>query len=235
MVSKISNIRLNKFIAQSGICSRRMSDVLIDDKKVKVNGNIAEKGIVIDSEKDTVEVNGKIIKIVDKKVYILLNKPVGYVTTVKEQFNRPCVIDLIKEEIRVYPVGRLDMDTSGLLLLTNDGDFANSITHPKNNIYKTYEVETKKNISDDDIKKLEKGVDIGGYITKQAKIKIIKENKIHITISEGKNRQVRKMLEAVENKVYKLKRIKIGELTLGELKIGEYRYLNYNQLNSIYK
>lgn len=231
----MASIRLNKYIAEAGICSRRKADELIDNKRVKLNGIIVEKGTVINPEKDKVEVDGKIIKREYKKVYILLNKPEGYVTTVSEQFNRPCVIDLIKENIRVYPVGRLDMYTTGLLILTNDGEFANSITHPKNNIYKTYEVETEKNISNQDIIKLEKGVDIGGYVTKEAKVKRIANNKINITIGEGKNRQVRKMIEAVQNKVIKLNRAKIGELTLGDLKQGEYKYLNKKELELIYK
>lgn len=231
----MDSIRLNKYIANSGICSRRKADELIDNKKVKVNGSIAEKGISIDIQKDVVEVDGKIIKQEEKKIYIILNKPVGYVTTVKEQFNRPCVTDLIKENIRVYPIGRLDMDTSGLLILTNDGDLTNKITHPKNHIYKTYEVETEENISNDDIKKLRKGVDIGGYVTKEAEIKRIDNNKIYVTIGEGKNRQVRKMLEAVHNKVVRLHRAKIGELTLGDLKQGQYKYLNKEELKLIYK
>ena len=232
---KMASIRLNKYIAESGICSRRKADELIDNKRVKVNGFVVGKGTVIDSEKDKVEVDGKIIKQEDKKVYILLNKPEGYVTTVSEQFNRPCVIDLIKEEARVYPVGRLDMYTTGLLILTNDGDFANSITHPKHQIYKTYEVETEENLSNQDIIKLQKGVNIGGYITKEAKVKKISNNKINITIGEGKNRQVRKMIEAVHNKVVKLNRSKIGELTLDNLKQGEYKYLSKKELELIYK
>jgi len=231
----MASIRLNKYIAESGICSRRKADELIDNKRVKVNGFVVGKGTVIDSEKDKVEVDGKIIKQEDKKVYILLNKPEGYVTTVSEQFNRPCVIDLIKEEARVYPVGRLDMYTTGLLILTNDGDFANSITHPKHQIYKTYEVETEENLSNQDIIKLQKGVNIGGYITKEAKVKKISNNKINITIGEGKNRQVRKMIEAVHNKVVKLNRSKIGELTLDNLKQGEYKYLSKKELELIYK
>lgn len=231
----MASVRLNKYIAESGVCSRRKADELIDNKRVKVNGIIAEKGTAINTEIDRVEVDGKIIKQEDKKVYILLNKPGGYVTTVSEQFNRPCVIDLIKEDVRVYPVGRLDMYTTGLLLLTNDGDFANSITHPKHNIYKTYEVETEKKITNHDIIKLEKGVDIGGYITKEAKVKSIANNKINITIGEGKNRQVRKMIEAVKNKVIKLNRVKIGELTLGNLELGEYKYLDENEIKLIYK
>ena len=231
----MASIRLNKYIAEAGICSRRKADELVENKRVKVNGTIAEKGASVNTETDKVEVDGKIIKKEDKKVYILLNKPEGYITTAHEQFNRPCVIDLIKEDIRVYPVGRLDMYTTGLLLLTNDGDFANSITHPKNNIYKTYEVETQKNISNQDIIKLEKGVDIGGYVTKEAKVKRIANNKINITIGEGKNRQVRKMIEAVENKVVKLNRVSIGEITLGNLRVGEYKYLSKKEIELIYK
>lgn len=231
----MSNIRLNKYIAEAGICSRRKADELIDNKRVLVNGTIGQKGNIIDTLKDKVEIDGKIIKIQDKKVYILLNKPLGYVTTVKEQFDRPCVIDLIKEDVRVYPVGRLDMDTTGLLILTNDGDFANSITHPKHHIYKMYEVEMKNNISNQDISKLEEGVEIGGYITKPAKVKRINANKIYITIGEGKNRQVRKMIETVGNKVTKLNRIKIGELTLGRLTQGQYKYLTQKEISLIYK
>lgn len=231
----MSNIRLNKYVSEVGICSRRMADELIVNKKVKVNGNIAELGMVIDTENDIVEVNGKIVKNTNKKVYILLNKPTGYVTTTKEQFNRPCVTDLIKDKIRVYPVGRLDMDTSGLLILTNDGEFSNNVTHPKNSIYKTYEVETFKDISNNDIYKLQSGVDIGGYITSPAIIKRVSKNKIEVSICEGKNRQVRKMLEAIGNKVNKLNRISIGKLGLGNLRPGEYIHINKSVINKVFE
>ncbi len=232
----MNNIRLNKYIAEAGICSRRMADSLIDYKKVKVNGVlVTEKGITIDKDKDVVEVNGNTVKPESRKVYILLNKPVGYVTTVKEQFNRPCVTDLIKENIRVYPVGRLDMDTSGLLILTNDGDFTNKITHPKNRIYKTYEVETINDITNEDIIKLKKGVEIDGYVTAPAKVKRISNRKLEISICEGKNRQVRKMIEAVGNKVVKLNRIKIGGLYLRKLKKGEYMYVSKEFIEKVFK
>ena len=232
----MSNIRLNKYIAESGICSRRMADNLIDDRKVKVNGKLViEKGITVDAQQDIVEVDGKVIKQQNKKVYILLNKPVGYVTTVKEQFNRPCVTDLIKEQVRVYPIGRLDMDTSGLLILTNDGELTNKITHPKNRIYKTYEVETAKEVSNDDINKLKNGVDIGDYITAPAMIKRISNNKLEISICEGKNRQVRKMIEAVNNKVKALNRTKIGGLYLRKLKPGEYMQVGRSFLDKVFK
>ncbi len=229
-------MRINKFISETGICSRRNADNLIDEKRVKINGKIVnEKGVFVDIEKDVVEIDNKKISINKNKRYIMLNKPKGYITTVKEQFNRPCVMDLIENNLRLYPVGRLDMDTSGLLILTNDGDFANKITHPKNHIRKTYEVETNNNISDKDIENLEKGVDIGGYITKPSIIKRLGKNKINIVISEGKNRQVRKMLEAVNNKVVNLKRTKIGNLSLGNLKIGSYRDINKEELNKIFE
>lgn len=232
----MSEIRLNKYIATSGVCSRRAADKLIDDKKVKINGNIVlEKGIVVDTTKDVIEVNGKIIKIKEEKIYILLNKPKGYITTAKEQFNRPSVLDLINEEARIYPVGRLDMDTSGLLILTNDGELTNKITHPKHYIYKTYEAVLKKELQFDDIQKLENGVDIGDYFTMPAKVKKISNNKVRITISEGKNRQVRRMFEAVGNKVVELKRISIGKLGLNGIKEGHFKYVEYSEIKKVFE
>lgn len=231
----MNEIRLNKYIASSGVCSRRMADRLIDEKKVKVNNEtVIEKGTVVDTEKDVVKVNDEVIKLEEEKKYILMNKPVGYVTTAKEQFNRPCVLDIITEKNRVYPVGRLDMDTSGLLILTNDGDITNKITHPKNHICKTYEVITKSSLSLEDMQRLESGVDIGGYITMPAKLQKIKENKYKITISEGKNRQVRKMFESVGNKVEKLKRISIGKLTLDGIDVGKYKYISYEEMQKVF-
>lgn len=231
----MNEIRLNKYIASSGVCSRRMADRLIDEKKVKVNNEtVIEKGTVVDTEKDVVKVNDEVIKLEEEKKYILMNKPVGYVTTAKEQFNRPCVLDIITEKNRVYPVGRLDMDTSGLLILTNDGDITNKITHPKNHICKTYEVITKSSLSLEDMQKLENGVDIGGYITMPAKLQKIKENKYKITISEGKNRQVRKMFESVGNKVERLKRISIGKLTLDGIDVGKYKYISYEEMQKVF-
>ena len=232
----MSAIRLNKYIAEAGICSRRKADILIDEKRVKVNGIVqTEKGITVDTDIDIIEVDNKRINVIEDKKYIVINKPIGYVTTVKEQFNRPCVLDLIKENIKVYPVGRLDMYTSGILILTNDGEFTNKVTHPTNHVYKTYEVETKNSISDEDICKLEEGVDIGGYITKPAKVKRLEKNKITIAISEGKNRQVRKMCEAINNKVISLNRISIGSLTLNGLKQGKYKYVTKAIINKVFE
>ena len=229
-------IRLNKYIAECGICSRRKADILIESGKVLVNDIvIKDLGVIIDDTKDQVKVDGKTISKEDKYVYIMLNKPKGYVTTNSEQFGRKSVIDLIDTDYRIFPIGRLDMNTEGLLLLTNDGEFANKLMHPKNKVEKTYIANVKGNITEEKIENLRNGVDIGGYITKPAQVRIISKdkNEIEIKISEGKNRQVRKMCEAVGLKVINLKRTSIGKLNLGNLKIGEYRYLNKNEIDKI--
>lgn len=229
-------IRLNKYIAECGICSRRKADILIESGKVLVNDIvIKDLGVKIDDTKDQVKVDGKTISKEDKFVYIMLNKPKGYVTTNSEQFGRKSVLDLIDTDYRIFPIGRLDMNTDGLLLLTNDGEFANKLMHPKNKVEKTYIANVKGNITEEKIEHLINGVDIGGYITKPAKVSIISKdkNEIEIKISEGKNRQVRKMCEAVGLKVINLKRTSIGKLNLGNLKIGEYRYLNKSEIDKI--
>ena len=229
-------IRLNKYIAECGICSRRKADILIESGKVLVNDIvIKDLGVKIDDTKDQVKVDGKTISKEDKYVYIMLNKPKGYVTTNSEQFGRKSVLDLIDTDYRIFPIGRLDMYTEGLLLLTNDGEFANKLMHPKNKVEKTYIANVKGNITEEKIENLRNGVDIGGYITKPAQVRIISKdkNEIEIKISEGKNRQVRKMCEAVGLKVINLKRTSIGKLNLGNLKIGEYRYLNKNEIDKI--
>lgn len=227
-------VRLNKYIAQCGVCSRRRADELIKDGNVKVNKVIITNlGMKIDEINDNIEINNKPIHKEEKKVYIMLNKPEGYITTNKEQFGRKATSDLIKEDIRVFPVGRLDKDTEGLLLFTNDGEFSNYMMHPSHLIKKTYIVTTDSNITNEKIEKLKNGVEIGGYITKQAEVRKYSSNKLEIIISEGKNRQIRRMCKAVGINVKKLIRIKIGELELGNLKKGEYIYLNKKQLAKI--
>lgn len=223
-------IRLNKYISECGVCSRRSADTLIQSGKVSVNGEvITDLGVKIDEISDTIAVDNKIIKKEDKLVYIMLNKPKGYVTTSKEQFGRKSVLDLIDTNLRVYPIGRLDMYTEGLLLLTNDGNFANEMMHPKNKIEKTYIAKVNGNITNEKIEMLKRGVDIGGYVTKPAKVrKILEKNELEIVISEGKNRQVRKMCNAVGLNVINLKRTKIGNLNLGNLKLGSYKYFDKN-------
>lgn len=223
--------RLNKYIAECGICSRRKADEMIASGKVKVNGKIiTELGYKI-NENDNVSVDNKLIKREENKVYILLNKPKGVVTTLQDEYNRKKVTDLVNEKERVYPIGRLDKDTSGLLILTNDGEFANRLMHPKNEINKTYVVKTDSLVTDEKIEKLRKGVDIGGYVTKEAKVEKISNNELEITIHEGKNRQVRRMCACVNINVVELKRIKYGKLTLEGIETGKYRYLTKDEIN----
>ena len=211
--------RLQKFLANAGIASRRKCEELILNGKVEVNGEVVtELGTKV-SDKDVVKYNGKIVKPEEEKVYILLNKPIGYV-----------------------PVGRLDMYTSGALILTNDGEFVNMLTHPRNEINKTYNVTLKGLIENEDIQKLQSGVEIDdGYITKPAKVKILKIDeeknisRIQITIHEGKNRQVRKMCEAINKKVLALHRSKIGNIEVKGLKVGNWRYLTNKEIENLHK
>lgn len=229
-------MRLQKYMAKCGVASRRKSEEIILQKRVRVNGKIIDKlGAVINPQRDIVEIDGKTIKLESKKVYIILNKPEGYVTTVKDQFNRPTVLDLISGiEERIYPVGRLDYDTSGLLLLTNDGDLAYKLTHPKHEIVKKYIAKLEGVPDEIDLDMFRNGLDIGGYITSKAKIKII--DKMHtssiveIQIHEGKNRQIRRMCEKINHPVIKLKRIAMGKLKLGNLPKGEWRYLTDREI-----
>ena len=231
----MEEIRINKYIASSGVCSRRKAEEYILAGKVLVNGVVnTELGYKV-KEEDIVVVDGKQISLEENKVYIMLNKPKGYVTTSQEQFGRPSVLDIVKVEERVYPVGRLDMDSEGLLILTNDGDFSNNIIHPTKHISKKYEVVLKENITEASIKKLESGVDIGGYVTRPAKVEKVTDKKILITIGEGKNRQVRRMIETIDNKVLNLKRIAIGGLKLDKLKSGEYIKLDEKLINKIFE
>mgnify|MGYP000603802628 CR=1 FL=1 len=220
----MEQIRLQKFLANSGICSRRKAEEYILAEKVEVNGKtVTELGTKIDIEKDKVTFEGKPVSTVEEKVYILLNKPIGYVTTVKDQFNRDTVLDLIKIKEKIVPVGRLDMYTSGALILTNDGEFVYKVTHPKHEIEKTYTVTIKGIIKKEEVKNLEIGVDIGEYITKPAKVKILKTDeeknisRLEITIHEGKNRQVRKMCEAIGHSVLALHRSKIAGIGVKDI------------------
>lgn len=234
--------RLQKFLANAGIASRRKCEELILDGKIEVNGLVVtELGTKV-SEKDIVKYNGKIVKPEEEKVYILLNKPIGYVTTAKDQFNRDTVLDLVKVNKRIVPVGRLDMYTSGALILTNDGEFVNMLTHPRNEVNKTYNVTLKGFVENEDIQKLQNGVEIDdGYITKPAKVKILKIDeekkisRIQITIHEGRNRQVRKMCEAINKKVLALHRSSIENIDLKNLKIGEWRYLTNKEIDNLHK
>ena len=237
--------RLQKFLANAGIASRRKCEELIIDGKISVKGkNVTELGTKIIPNVDKIEYCGKQVKLPNKFVYILLNKPIGYITTLKDQFNRDSVLDLVKVKERVVPVGRLDMYTSGALILTNDGEFVYKVTHPKHEITKTYTVTLSDIVTKEAVQKLRDGVEIeenGTYKTKPAKVKILKTDeeknisRLEITIHEGKNRQVRKMCEAIGYKVIALHRSKIGNINVKDLKLGTWRYLKQEEVNSIIK
>lgn len=239
----MEEIRLQKYMADCGIASRRKCEELIEEGNVTVNGVlITELGTKVVPDKDEVCFKGKAIKLSERKVYILLNKPIGYVTTVSDQFNRDTVLDLVKVKERIVPVGRLDMYTSGALILTNDGEFVNIVTHPSHEIEKTYTVTIIGIVTKEDVKKLEDGVIIDeNYKTKSAKVKILKTDKelnrsrLEIKIHEGKNRQVRKMCEAIGKKVVALHRTKIGNVQVKDLKIGTWRYLTDIEVKSLIK
>ena len=232
--------RLQKYLANCGIASRRKCEEYILQGKVKVNGQIVtELGIKVNPEKDIIEFENKKIKQSTKNVYILLNKPIGYVTTADDQFRRDTVLDLVKVKERIVPVGRLDMYTSGALILTNDGDFVYKVTHPKHEIDKTYTVTIKGIVQNDEVEQLRQGVKIEDYTTKPAKVKILKTDvekdisRLEITIHEGKNRQVRKMCEAVGRKVLALHRSKIGDIGVKDLELGKWRYLQPKEIEKL--
>lgn len=238
----MEEIRLQKYLSEAGIASRRKCEEYIIEGKVKVNGQVVNiLGTKINPKKDKVFFDGKEVKENSNEyIYILLNKPIGYVTTVKDQFGRKTVLDLIKGvNARILPVGRLDMYTSGALILTNDGEFIYKITHPKHQINKTYTVTLKGIVTNQELQKLREGVEIENYITKPAKARILKIDnekeisRLEITIHEGKNRQIRKMCEAIDKKVLALHRSKIGEMGVKDLKIGNWRYLKKEELKKI--
>lgn len=238
----MEEVRLQKYLAEAGVASRRKAEELIIQGKISVNNKtVTELGTKINPSKDLVEYNGKVVKVQEEKVYILLNKPIGYVTTAKDQFNRDSVLDLVKVKQRIVPVGRLDMYTSGALLLTNDGDFVYQVTHPKHEIEKTYTVTIKGIVQKEAVEQLKKGVKIEDYITRPAKVKILKtdeeknQSRLEIVIHEGKNRQVRKMCEAVGHKVLALHRSKMAGIGVKDLALGKWRYLRKEEVNKILK
>lgn len=227
--------RLQKFISGCGVTSRRKAEELILSGAVTVNGVVADRlGIKIDTDKDVVSVEGRTISYATKRTYIKLYKPTGYVTTVKDQFGRKCVMDLIDIDIRVYPIGRLDYDTEGLLLLTDDGELANRLMHPKFNVFKTYMADVDKAIDDECIERLRSGVMIEGRKTSEARVRLTNRKRetssVEISIREGRNRQVRKMFEAVGCTVLKLKRISYGKITLSSLKPGQWCHLTDSEV-----
>ena len=238
----MEEVRLQKFLANNGVCSRRKAEEHILNGDVQVNGNtVTELGFKIVVGKDVVIFKGKKVgQEVQNKVYILLNKPIGYVTTTKDQFGRDTVLDLVKVKEKVLPVGRLDMYTSGAIILTNDGDFIYKITHPKYEIEKTYNVTLKGKVTAEEVEMLRKGVKIEDYISGEAKVRILKIDeekdisRLEITIHEGKNREVRKMCVAIDKRVLALHRSKIGHLQVKDLKLGTWRYLKKHEVERFF-
>ncbi|MDY3971486.1 MAG: pseudouridine synthase [Clostridia bacterium] len=233
-------VRLQKYIAMCGVASRRKAEELIEEGRVSVNGSkVTEQGVKIEIGADKVSVDGKPIKSKNKNYYIMLNKPVGYVSTANDQFDRPTVVDLVKKDladVRIFPVGRLDYETEGLLLLTNDGDFTYKVTHPKFHMEKTYIATVKGGMTISGMNKLRNGVYIDdNFKTSPAKAEILDAYDGHtfvkITIHEGKNRQVRKMFEAIGNTVVGLQRTSIGTVELGNLPLGRWRHLTSHEVN----
>ena len=219
-------VRLQKFMADNGIASRRKCEELIDRGVVKINGNTAHIGDKVDPKKDKVTVKGRKITVKDNLVYILLHKPRGYITTMQDEQGRKCVAELVKDVgIRIYPVGRLDRESEGMLLMTNDGTFSNAMTHPTHHVPKTYRVTIRPGITDEQIAAFQDGIEIDGRMTAPSSIRVIDKSEgrvvVEVIIYEGRNRQIRKMFEALDIEVARLKRIAVGSVKLGMLPQGK--------------
>ncbi|MCL2287270.1 MAG: rRNA pseudouridine synthase [Firmicutes bacterium] len=235
-------IRLQKWLSMAGVASRRKAEEMITDGRVSVNGAvITELGAKANPQRDLLEVDGKPVEITGQKVYIMLHKPEGVVTTVTDPFGRPTVMDLVPSNVRLFPVGRLDQDTSGLLLMTNDGEWAQKLTHPKHETKKTYLAVVKGVPTPENLRKLRQGILLEGKKTAPAQVKLIeqppvkgeKNAKLLITIHEGRNRQVRNMCEAIGHKVVTLKRVEIGGILLDNLAKGKWRHLTQKEVKSL--
>lgn len=232
--------RIQKYLAECGVASRRKIEAMIIQKRIKVNGKLAKLGEKVNSA-DEILVDNVKISTKQLKEYYILNKPLGYVSTAKDQFNRPSVIEIIKTKNKIVPVGRLDMYTTGLLILTNDGEYLNKVIHPKNEIEKEYYVSIKGIIDVKRIKELEKGIILeDNFKTSNAKVKILKIDKeknisrISLIIHEGHNRQVRKMVNKIGYKVLALHRIRIGNIKLENIKLGEYIKIDKKKANKVF-
>lgn len=231
-------IRLNKFLAQCGLGSRRKCDELIQAGKITVNGKVIKTlGFQVDDQHDEVVYEGMPLSPVESKIYILLNKPVGYVTTVKNGWGRKPVTELIPLKQRIFPVGRLDKDTEGLLLLTNDGNLCHILTHPKFHIDKIYQAKIDKRISLDDIKKLEQGVILETGVTAPCNVEILAADKtgctLNIILREGKKRQIRRMFQTLGYSVVRLVRLQFANLTLDNLPVGKWRFLTTKEITNL--
>ena len=233
-------IRLQKIIAESGFCSRRKAEELIEEKRVRVNGRPASLGQKANPDRDTITIDGEKLntKSRDKHVYYMMYKPRGYLTSMSDDRGRKCVSDLVADiPERVFPVGRLDMNSEGLLLFTNDGDFANAMTHPSHQVPKTYRVTVHSQVEAEQMVRLSEGVELDGVLTNPAEVRIAVEEPgrtvLLITITEGRNREIRRMCEAVGLEVARLKRLAIGPVRLGMLKPGAYRELTGEELDAL--
>lgn len=230
--------RLQKYLAECGVASRRKSEELIAAGKVKVNGHVAQIGDKIDPRRDLVTVRGKKVRKTQRNYYILLHKPRGYVTTVSDELGRKTVMDLVRDiDARLYPVGRLDKDSEGLLLLTNDGAFANALTHPRHAYSKKYRVTIRGKVDDSALLQLREGIDLDGRMTAPCDVTVLtaEENRtvLEFVLHEGRNRQIRRMCEAVNLEVIRLKRIAVGSLKLGMLPAGKWRELTDNEVQKL--
>lgn len=228
-------MRINKYLAQCGVAGRRACDKLISEGRVSVNGKVADLGLDVE-EGDSVKVDGKIVT-VQKNEYYILHKPKGYISTVSDDKGRKTVLDILGSGVsRVYPVGRLDYDSEGLLILTTDGELAQHLTHPSNEVPKTYTVKVEGRLTENDLNPIRSGIEIeGGYVTKKCRAHIIETNKeytkVELTLREGKNREIRKMFAAIGKEVTLLKRTKVGELSLRGLERGAFRKLTPAEVN----
>ena len=233
-------IRLQKYLAECGVAPRGKSEELIAAGKVKVNGVTALIGDKVSPKHDKVTVSGKKVVSVKKNVYIMLNKPRGFITTMNDEHDRKCVAELVKDiNTRVYPVGRLDRESEGLLIMTNDGEFTNALTHPSKHVSKTYRVTIRPTITKEQATEFRNGIEIDGRMTAPADLRVLEaqENRtvVEVTIYEGRNRQIRKMFEALGIEVARLKRTKVGNLKLGMLMQGAYRHLTEDEVSSLYE
>ena len=232
--------RLHKILAQAGIASRRSAEQLIRDGRVRVNGEVVlAMGLKVDPERDTVAFDGKPIELAQPTIYVLLNKPAGYVTTMADPQGRPTVADLVADmPQRLFPVGRLDLETEGALLMTNDGELGNFVLHPRYNVNKTYEALVTGSPAPERLRLLERGLEIDGVRTSPAAIRVLErrggQTLVEVVIHEGKKRQVRKMFQAINHRVVHLRRTAYGSLRLGALPSGKYRFLSPNDLKKIF-
>ena len=225
--------RLQKILSSRGLASRRAAEKMIEEGRVTVNGAVAVLGQSADPDVDRIEVDGRPLPTVDRPVYLLLHKPRGYVTTLSDEKGRKTAAELVADcGVRVYPVGRLDMDSEGLLLFTNDGEFANLLMHPKHQVDKTY-LTWVQDYSEEALQRLKKPIELDGYRIRAPKVRVVKPGLLEITIHEGRNRQVRRMCEAAGMQVTRLKRVREGSLSLGDLPLGAWRYLTPEEVSKL--